>query len=80
MSVRRPPSLVDLFFEAPAQTALLAVGPLALALAQLWNSYRNGVSPAVAVGFAAVMVAFAVVAVRHHAAERRLRRLEADAN
>ncbi len=77
MSTRRSPPLVDLFRAAPAKSSLLTVAPLALALGQLWNSYVNGVSPAVSVGFAVVMVAFSVVATGHHAAEYRLRRLEA---
>lgn len=78
MSVSRPPTLVDLFRAEPAKSFLLAVGPLVLAVGQLANSFVNGLSPAVAVGFAAVMVAFAVVGTRHHAAELRVRRLEAD--
>ncbi|WP_049927643.1 hypothetical protein [Halopiger goleimassiliensis] len=76
MSVRSSPSLVELFRAAPAKSFLLAVGPLALALGQLANSLVNGLSPLIAVGFAGVMIAFAVVATRHHAAEYRLRRLE----
>lgn len=78
MSVRQSPSLVELFLATPAKSSLLALGPLALALGQLGNSYVNGISPTVSIGFAAVMVAFAVVATRHHAAEHRLRRLEGD--
>ncbi|WP_436344759.1 hypothetical protein [Natronorubrum sp. FCH18a] len=78
MSVGRSLSLVELFRATPATSSLLALGPLALAVGQLANSYVNGVSPAVSVGFAAVMVAFAVVAMRHHASEYRLRRLETD--
>ncbi len=76
MSRRRFASFVDLFLATPAKSALLSVCPLALALAQLLNSYANGFSPTVAVAFAAAMVAFAVVATGHHAAEYRLRRLE----
>ena len=76
MSVSRPLSFVKLFRATPATTALLALGPVGLAVGQLANGYVNGVSPVVSVGFAAVMVAFAVVAIRHHAAEYRLRRLE----
>ncbi|AGB30848.1 hypothetical protein Natpe_0934 [Natrinema pellirubrum DSM 15624] len=78
MSTRRSPSLVDLFRAAPAKSSLLTIAPLALALGQLWNGYVNGVSPIVSVGFAVVMVAFSVVAMGHHAAEHRLRRLEAE--
>ncbi len=76
MSVSRPLSFVELFRATPATSALLALGPLGLAVGQLANGYVNGVSPTVSVGFAAVMVAFAVVAMGHHAAEYRLRRLE----
>ncbi|MFC6717321.1 hypothetical protein ACFQGT_05480 [Natrialbaceae archaeon GCM10025810] len=76
MSVTRDHPLVTLFRTAPAKTSLLTLGPLALAVGQLCNGYVNGVSPVVSVGFAAVMVAFAVVATGHHAAEHRLRSLE----
>ena len=78
MSASRSLSLLELFSAAPAKSALLSVGPLALAVGQLGNSYVNGVSPVVSIGFAAVMIAFAVVATSHHAAEHRLRRLESD--
>ncbi|ELY51639.1 hypothetical protein [Natronolimnohabitans innermongolicus] len=78
MSVRNTLSLVELFLATPAKSSLLAFGPLVLALGQLGNSYVNGISPVVAVGFALVMLGFAVVAMRHHAAEHRLQRLEAD--
>ncbi|RQH01487.1 hypothetical protein [Natrarchaeobius oligotrophus] len=78
MSVRQSVSLVELFRAAPAKSALLAIGPIGLALGQLLNSYVNDFSPLVAVGFAAVMVAFATVATSHHATEVRLRQLEAD--
>ncbi|THE65166.1 hypothetical protein D8Y22_08065 [Salinadaptatus halalkaliphilus] len=71
-------SLFELFRAAPAKSVLLAGGPLVLACGQLLNSYVNGLSPLVAIGFAAGMVAFAVVATRHHAAELRLEALEAD--
>lgn len=71
-------SLFELFRAAPAKSILLAGGPLVLACGQLLNSYVNGLSPLVAIGFAAGMVAFAVVATRHHAAELRLEQLEAD--
>ncbi|MFP8951916.1 hypothetical protein ACLI4Z_02920 [Natrialbaceae archaeon A-arb3/5] len=76
MSVRQSFSLVELFRATPAQSALLAFGPIGLAFGQLLNSYVNGVSPVVSLAFAAVMVTFAVVATGHHAAELRLRRLE----
>ncbi|WP_339102648.1 hypothetical protein [Haloterrigena salinisoli] len=78
MSARQSPSFVELFLATPAKSCLLALGPLALALGQLGNSYVNGISPAVSIGFAVVMICFAVVATRHHAAEHRLRRLESD--
>ncbi|WP_121741035.1 hypothetical protein [Natronorubrum halophilum] len=78
MSGRHSLSLVELFRATPAKTSLLAFGPLVLALGQLGNSYANNISPAVSIGFAVVMVAFAVIATRHHAAEHRLRRLEGE--
>lgn len=78
MSVRYSLSLVELFRATPAKTSLLAFGPLVLALGQLGNGYANSISPAVSIGFAVVMVAFAVIATRHHAAEHRLRRLEGE--
>lgn len=78
MSTRRSFTLVELFWDTPAKSSLLALGPLALALGQLGNSYVNGVSPTVSLAFAVVMVAFAVTALGHHAAEYRRRRLEAE--
>ena len=78
MSVRSSPSLAELFRAEPAKSFLLSVGPLVLAVGQFANSLVNGLSPLIAVGFAAVMIAFAVVATRHHAAEYRLRQLQAD--
>ncbi|SFC45634.1 hypothetical protein SAMN05444422_108227 [Halobiforma haloterrestris] len=76
MSVRQPLRLIELFRAAPAKSALLTLGPAALAVGQLLNSYVNGVSPVVSLGFAAVMLTFAAVATGHHAAEHRLRELE----
>jgi hypothetical protein len=78
MSGRQQLSLVELFRAAPAKSALLTLTPLALALGQLCNSYVNGLSPVVSVAFAVAMIAFAVVATSHHAAEHRIRRLERD--
>ncbi|WP_254531217.1 hypothetical protein [Natrinema gelatinilyticum] len=78
MSGRHKLSFVELFRAAPAKSSLLTLAPIVLALGQLCNSYVNGVSPAIAIGFAVVMVTFAVVAMRHHAAELRIRLLEAD--
>lgn len=78
MSGRHSLSLVELFRTAPAKSSLLTLAPLALALGQLYNSYINGVSPAVAITFAVVMIAFSVVAMGHHAAEHRVRRLESE--
>ena len=71
MSGRHSLSFVELFRATPVKSSLLTLAPLALALGQLGNSYVNGVSPAVSIGFAAV-------AMSHHAAEHRIRRLEAD--
>lgn len=76
MAPRDAPTVADLFLAAPAKSSLLTLGPLALAFGQLANSYVTGFSPLIAVGFAIVMVAFAVVATGHHAAELRLQRLE----
>ncbi|GAB3669047.1 hypothetical protein [Halopiger thermotolerans] len=78
MSVRDSPPLVELFRATPVTSCLLTLAPVALALGQLLNSYVNGVSPLVAIGFTAVMLGFGVVALRHHAAEYRLKRLESD--
>ncbi len=78
MSGRYQLSLVELFRAAPAKSALVTLTPLALALGQLCNSYVNGLSPAVSIAFAVTMIAFAVVATSHHAAEYRIRRLEAE--
>lgn len=68
--------LVVLFCAAPVKSALLTLGPIGLAAVQLANSYVNDLSPGLAIGFALGMVAFAVVATGHHAAEYRLRQLE----
>ncbi|WP_247002084.1 hypothetical protein [Halosolutus gelatinilyticus] len=83
MPPRRISSVVDLFRADPATSSLLGICPLVLAIGQLCNSYVNGVSPVVSIAFAVAMIAFAVVATGHHAAERRLRRLDpqfADSN
>lgn len=76
MPPRRISSFVDLFRADPATSSLLGICPLVLAIGQLCNSYVNGVSPIVSIGFAVTMVAFAIVATGHHAAEHRLRRLD----
>lgn len=76
MSTTERHPILDSLLDAPARGLLLSVAPLALAAGQLTNSYVNDLSPAVAVAFAAGMVAFAVAATRHHAAQRRLARLE----
>ena len=78
MSPRPSVTIPELFRAAPAKSALLTVGPPTLAAGQLMNSYLNGFSPALAIGFAVVMVAFAVVATGHHAAEYRRDRLESE--
>lgn len=78
MAVRETTSFIELFRAAPAKSSLLAFGPLALAAGQLANSYVNGIPLLVSLVFALVMIAFAVVATDHHAAEHRRRRLEAD--
>ncbi|WP_255168186.1 hypothetical protein [Natrononativus amylolyticus] len=71
-------STLEPFAAAPAKSLLLSVGPVALAAGQLLNGYVNGLSPGITVPFAIVLIWFAVVATRHHAAEHRLRRLESD--
>ncbi|WP_226007527.1 hypothetical protein [Natrinema salinisoli] len=78
MSGRHSLSLVELFRATPIKSALLTLAPLALALGQVFNSYVNGVSPAVSVTFAVVMIGFSVVAMGHHAAEHRVARLETE--
>ncbi|MFC4543373.1 hypothetical protein ACFO5R_15695 [Halosolutus amylolyticus] len=72
------PTLVELFRADPTTSSLLLFGPLSLAAGQLLNSYVNGVSPIVAIAFAVAMVAFAVVATGHHAAEHHRRTLESE--
>ena len=78
MSTRQLRSHVELFLARPVKSSLLTFGPLALALGQLTNSYLNGISPLVAIGFAAIMLGFAVIATSHHAAEYRLGKLETE--
>lgn len=78
MSSRHSLSFVELFRATPAKSSLLTLAPLALALGQVCNSYVNGFSPAVAITFAAIMIGFSIVAMGHHAAEHRVRRLETE--
>ncbi|WP_090622305.1 hypothetical protein [Natrinema salaciae] len=78
MSGRHSLSFVELFRATPVKSSLLTLAPLALALGQVCNSYVNGVSPAVSITFAVIMVGFSVVAMGHHAAEHRVHRLEAE--
>lgn len=78
MSTRTSPSLLELFSETPAQTTLLTLVPALLAMGQLANGLLTDASLLATVGFALAMVAFSVVATGHHAATRRLRRLEAE--
>ncbi|WP_265108135.1 hypothetical protein [Halosolutus halophilus] len=78
MSTRRISSIVSLFRADPATSSLLLFAPLTLAAGQLLNSYVNGVSPVVSLAFAVTMVAFAVAATGHHAAEQHLRTLESE--
>lgn len=76
MSVSPSTPLTTLFRSAPARTALLSIVPVTLALAQLANSYLNGLSTAYAAGFAVAMVVFAAVATGHFAAQHRIDALE----
>lgn len=76
MSARRFDTLLETLRATPATSSMLTLGPLALAVGQLLNSYLNGFSPTVAVAFAVVMVAFSAVATGHHAAQYRVARLE----
>ncbi|OVE85758.1 hypothetical protein [Natronolimnobius baerhuensis] len=78
MSTRQSVPISELFRATPATSCLLTIGPLVLAVGQLLNSYVNGVSPVVSLSFALGVLGFAVVALRHHAAEYRLRTLEAE--
>jgi hypothetical protein len=78
MSDRHSLPFVELFRATPAKSSLLTVAPLALAVGQLYNSFVNGVSPAVSITFAVVMIGFSVVAMGHHAAEHRVNRLETE--
>ena len=78
MSARRFDAVLEPLLATPVTSAVLILGPLALAVGQLLNSYLNGFSPTVAVAFAVAMVAFSAIATGHHAAQYRLQRLEAD--
>ena len=64
------------YLAAPVKTGLVVCGPIVLAIVQLANSFFNGLSPSMAIGFAVVMVVFATTAASHHAAVYRLRELE----
>ena len=76
MSPRRFDVVVEPLLATPVASAVLTLGPLALAVGQLLNSYLNGLSPTVAVAFAVVMISFSAVAAGHHAAQYRLDRVE----
>jgi|GEM_PF-5837448 len=78
MSPRRVDTALEPLLATPVTSGVLTLGPFALAVGQLLNSYLNGFSPMVAVAFAVVMIAFSAVATSHHAARYRLDRLEAD--
>lgn len=78
MSVGTPPSVNTLFRSAPVRTALVSLVPLVLAVGQLANSLVNDFPLVLSIAFAVTMLAFAVVATGHCAAEFRLQRLESD--
>jgi len=59
----------------PVRTFLFTFGPVAFALVQLANSYLNDASLVVTLGFAVVVVAFAVLATQYHLAQFRLSRV-----
>lgn len=69
-------TLVSAVRRSPVQMGLFALGPVALACAQLLNSLVAGLSLWVSASFAALMVAYAVLYTRYHLAQLRLRDLE----
>ena len=71
--------LREMIRAEPVQSGLFILGPIVVALAQLLNSYVNGLSLAVSIPFALVLLAFSILLVRYQLARFRLGRLEGDA-
>lgn len=69
-------TLLELLRTRPVQSGLLVVVPLAVAGVQLLNSYVNDLSLFVSVPFSVGLLAFSALALDHHLAQLRLRRLE----
>ncbi|WP_247731472.1 hypothetical protein [Halovivax limisalsi] len=67
---------VDMFRARPFEHALYTIVPLVLSIAQLGNSFVNGLSPLVSVPFAIVLLGFSVVLTRYNFARFRRRALE----
>lgn len=71
MAVQDRETLVQLARESPAQTGLLTVGPIVIALLQLANSYIHDSSLILAGVFAMVMLVYSVLATQYHLAVHR---------
>lgn len=67
-----PSATVELLRTDPVGAGLLGVVPVVVAVVQLLNSLLNGLPFAVSVPFAATLVAFSAVALRHHLARHRV--------
>lgn len=75
-ATREDLTLVDMFREEPVETAMVTVLPVFLAFAQLANSVVNGLSFAVSVPFAVVVVGFTVLVTQYGFVRFRRRTLE----
>ena len=70
-------SISELYRADPVGTGLLVFGPVVVAVVQLANSLVNGLSLAVTVPFAVILLAFAALIAQHQAALHRKRELNA---
>lgn len=70
-------TISELYRADPVGTGLLVFGPVVVAVVQLANGLVNGLSLAVAVPFAVVLLAFAALLAQHQAAMHRTRELRA---
>lgn len=76
MSMTDEVTLVSAFRRSPVRMGVFAAGPLLLAFAQLLNSLLAGLPTYVSVGFAVLMLCYAVLYSRYHVAQLRLQSLE----
>jgi len=68
-------TFVRMASEFPVRTALFSFGPLVLAVLQLVNGHLHGIPIPYVGGFAALLIAFAVLITRYHLVTFRLTKL-----